>query len=311
MKVLEATVGALIQQAIALDRTFSLRVVNRITTESDRGVIADRLTVELKADHPEANSWAVIAALRFDRPGQVQISAVPGCGVPNRFLHTTPTCGHCATHAGELLVLRNLHTGACLQIGRGCATSVLGDSGQVVVQYADLLTPALQPQAVACGACVAVDQAAWKAQDNELDAHPADHYAYRLDKYLAQVARQIALHGWVSRRQAEATGKPPTCELALEARFAVHEVTPEAVAVAPSGPLPDGGYGQTAGAALAWARQLARDDRNLDDYELRLHEIAQKDVIAYGEIGLAASMIQAHHAAAQRAIEQQLTARPS
>ena len=107
LKVLEATVGALIQQAVALDRTVSLLVLNRTTTESDRGVIADRLTVELKGDHPEANGWAVIAALRFDGHGQVQISAVPGCGVPDRFLHTTPTCGHCATHAGELLVLLN------------------------------------------------------------------------------------------------------------------------------------------------------------------------------------------------------------
>jgi len=63
------------------------------------------------------------------------------------------------------------------------------------VQYADLL--------------IAADAAARQAQGYDIDIFSAERYAYRLDKYLAQVARQIGLNGWVSRKQAETTGKPP------------------------------------------------------------------------------------------------------
>ena len=285
LPALEAKVGALIQQAVAVNRLFSLLAVKRTTSESAQGVITDQVTVELKGDRPEIDGWAVIAALQFDARGQVQVNAVPDCGLPERFLHAPPACGHCAAHASELLVLRNLHTGACLQIGRGCVVAVLGATCPATVQYADLL--------------IAADAAARQAQGYEIDVFSAERYTYRLDKYLAQVARQIALNGWCSRKQAETTGKPPTSELALDALFAVHDVTPDVVST------------QTAQAAIAWARQLAQEERDLSDYERRLQEIAQQDTITYGEAGLAASLLQAHQSAAQRAIERQLTDRPS
>ena len=297
LSALESKVGALVQQAVALNHMFSLLAVQRTTSESAQGVITDQVTVDLKGDRPEIEGWAVIAALQFDARGQVQVNAVPDCGVPERFLHAPTACGHCAAQTSELLVLRNLHTGACLPISRSCVAAVLGATGPATVQYADLL--------------IAADAAARQAQGYEIDVFSAERYAYRLDKYLAQVARQIALNGWVSRKQAETTGQPPTSELALDALFAVHDVTPDVGSTTPGGPPPDGGYGQTAQAAIAWARQLALEERALSDYERRLHEIAQQDTITYGETGLAASLLQAHHSAAQRAIERQLTDRPS
>jgi hypothetical protein len=285
LPALETKVGALIQQAAALDRTFSLLVVKRTTAESANGVITDQLTVELKGDRPAINGWDVIASLQFNERSQALVNAVPDCGVPERFLHAPPVCEQCGVHANELLVLRNLLTGACLLIDQGCVPVVLGATGPAVVQYAALL--------------IAADAAARQTEGNDLDTLNADRYAYRLDKYLAQVARVITLNGWCSRRQSEKSGKPATSDLALDALFAIHDMTPEAAAVS------------TAETAIAWARQLAQEQRDLSDYERRLHEIAQQDVIRYSETGLAASLLQAHQSAAQRAIERQLTDRPS
>jgi hypothetical protein len=282
---LETKVGALIQQATALDRTFSLLVVKRTTAESASGVITDLLTVELKGDRPGINEWDVIASLQFDAHSQPQVNVVPDYGVPERFLHASPVCGECGVHASELLVLRNLYTGDYRLIDQGCVPAVLGATGPAVVQYAALL--------------IAADAAARQTQGNDLDTLNADRYAYRLDKYLAQVARVITLNGWCSRRQSEKSGKPATSDLALDALFAIHDVTPEAAAVA------------TAAAAIAWARQLAQEQRDLSDYVRRLYEIAQQEVIIYREIGLAASLLQAHQSAAQYAMERQLTDRPS
>lgn len=282
---LETKVGVLIQQAAALDRTFSLLVVKRTTAESASGVITDQLTVELKGDRPEINGWNVIASLQFGARRQAQVNAVPDYGVPEQLLHTSPVCERCGVHVSELLVLRNSHTDACLLIDRGCVPAVLGAGGLAVVQYVTLL--------------IAADAAVRQTQGNDLDTLNADRYAYRLDKYLAQVVRQIGLQGWVSRKKAEATGAAPTSERAIDAMFAVHDVTPDAAAVA------------AAEAALVWARQLTPEDHVLSNYELKLHEIATKETITYGETGLAASLLQAHQSAGQRAIERQLTTRPS
>jgi hypothetical protein len=285
LPALETKVGTLIQQAAALGRTFSLLVVKRTTAESASGVITDQLMVELKGDRPGINGWDVIASLQFDARSQPRVNAVPDCGIPERFLHAPPVCEQCGVHASELLVLRNLHTGTCLLIDQSCVPAVLGATGPAVVQYAAFL--------------IAADAAARQTQGNELDTLNADRYAYRLDKYLAQVARQIGLHGWVSRKKAEVTGAAPTSERAIDAMFAVHDMTPDAAAVA------------AAEVALVWARQFTPEDYDLSDYELKLHEIATKEIITYGETGLAASLLQAHQSAAQRAIERQLTTRPS
>ncbi len=285
LKELNATLGALIQQAAALGRTITWLVVDRATSENRHGVISDRLVVELTGDRPEVNSWAVLAALALDAHGQVQLRAVPDYGVPERFLRAKAICGHCGTSASELLVLRNLNTTNCLLIGRGCAAEVIGSGGGQIIQYADVL--------------IAADEAARQAQGRDVDAISADRYAYRLAPYLAQVARQIALHGWVSRKKAEHENIAATSELALDALFAAYDVTPDVTAVA------------SVDAALAWALGLAQEERDLSDYELKLHELAQKEIISYAETGLAASLLSAHQASAQRALERQLTTQPS
>jgi hypothetical protein len=200
-------------------------------------------------------------------------------------LRAKAICGHCGTPASELLVVRNLHTTNCLLIGRGCVAQVLGSAGGQAVAYADIL--------------LAADAAARQAQGRDIDAINADRYAYRLAPYLAQVARQMARHGWVSRKKAERENIAATSELALDALFAAYDVSPDADAVA------------AAEAALVWARQLAQEERDLSDYELKLHELAQKEIISYAETGLAASLLSAHQASAQRAIERQLTTQPS
>lgn len=279
------TLGALIQQAAALERKITWLVVDRATSENRHGVISDQLVVELTGDRPEVNGWAVLAALVLDAHGQVQIRAVPDYGVPERFLRANAICGHCGTPAPELLVLHNLHTGNCLLIGRGCAAEVLGPNGSKSVQYADVL--------------IVADEAARQAQGRDVDAINANRYAYRLVPYLAQVARQIALYGWVSRKKADRDNIAATSELALDALFAAYDVTPDATATA------------SAEAALTWARQLAQEERDLSDYELKLHELAQKEIISYAETGLAASLLSAHQASAQRALERELTTQPS
>jgi len=282
---LKAAVEAFKQLAVEMGRPIEITVLHREAIENDLGVLAERYTVSLTAQPPTAAGWTIGAAFKVVS-GQTQLRHVPDQGVPETYLHARPVCDHCGADCGarSIFVLRNQHDGHCVQIWRDCLIDFLGQAGCAATAYAELL--------------MSIDEALRTIEVSDLDTLKAVHYVYRLDKYLPVVAAVIESVGWVSRKQSEASGRPATADLALDVVLANRAIPISAEAQS------------TAQAALAWAKQLSTEDRNLDDYEQHLFEVTQHEFISAAECGLAASMISAHRRAAAQAVDRQFAGQP-
>ncbi len=283
---LKAAVAAFKQLAAEMGRQIEIAIAQREAIENDLGVLTERYTVSLAADTPVAAGWSVIAIFTVDLDGKTHLRHVPDQGVPEAYLHARPVCDHCGVDCGvrPMFVSRNQHDGHCTQIWRDCLSDFLGQAANPAVAYAELL--------------MSMDEALRNLEVSDLDTLNAAHYVYRLDRYLAVVAAVMEEVGWVSRKQSEATGRPATADLALDVMLANRAIAISADAHA------------NAQAALAWAKRLSQENRNLDRYEQTLCEVAQHDFIPYADTSYAASMIIAHQRAATKAIDRQFAGQP-
>ncbi len=285
---LKSAIAAFKQAADDCSQSLVVSIGQRETIENEMGVLAERYTATLVADAPVCGDWIIIAAFTVNVlvGNHVSLQHVPDQGVPDEYRQARPVCDHCGLDGGTRphLVLRHRRDGCCRQIRQDCLNAFSGQEASDVLAYADRL--------------MALDCTLRNLEVSDLDALHASHYLYRLDRLLAVVAAVIEETGWVSRKQSAATGKPASVERALDVMLANRRITISAEAQA------------TAKAALAWAGQLTQDARDLDRYELTLHDIAQREFIAYADAGYAATLISAHQHAAAQALDCQSSDRP-
>lgn len=284
---LNSLVDTLKQQIAALGYTLDLSIVNSVRTENESGVITDRATIAVTAAPPIFGHWIIIGAVPCTAFSQQHLRAVPDCGVPEPYVEASSMCDHCATVIRDqtVFIVRDQHSGHCLRVARGCLTTFAGGPIGAVADYADLL--------------MTTDEAIYTFETSDLETLRAEHYAYRLEKLLDAVAALIERDGWVSRKVSQTTGRPPTAEIALDWMLA-------------NRPIEIGPATHTlALAALTWAKNLNQTTRDLNDYELKVHAIAQRAIIGYTDVGLAASMIAAYRAALANPVDRGQPDRPS
>jgi len=258
--------------------TLSSRLID--STENDLGVRTEQQQVQLDVTaSPIAAGWEFIASLAVDDNGITAVRYVPDKGLPHDYLTAAAVCDHCGADYGRrsIYVLRSLADGRCLRVGRDCLIELLGPTARTTADYAEAL--------------MTIDQRLRDLELSDFITFDAARHDYHLQKYLLVVAEVIDQVGWVSRKQSEATGKPATADFALDIVLANRQIA-----------IGDAARERVM-AALAWARQLKSEDRNLGAYELKLAALAEQTYISAADCGLAASLLVACDQAARRAVE--------
>lgn len=272
-------VEPLIAAAVQAGHQATLITTLKGSTENDLGVRTEQYTVRLEvADPPSASGWAFIASFTLDENSLPTLRYIPDRGLPLELTHAA-VCDHCGVNVGRrpIYVLRSLVDGRCLRIGPDCLTDLLGPTARTVADYAEQL--------------LTIDRILRALELDDFITLDAAHHDYHLEKYLTVVAAVSEQIGWVSRKQSEATGKPATADFALDIVLANRAINISADAQA------------RVSAALAWARQLKSEDRNLTTYELKLAALAEQTYISAADCGLAASLLVACDQAARHAVE--------
>ena len=275
------------QQIAALGFQLDVKHGNRTQIENESGVISEHLTLTVTADPPRFGRWIIVGALPCTAVSQHHLRIVMSCGVPEPYVNAAPVCDHCASTIRDqtIFIVRDQQAGHCLRVARGCLPAFAEGQIGTSADYAELL--------------MTTDEVIRTLETSDLETLRAEHHTYRLEKLLDAVAALIERDGWVSRRLSQTTGRPPTAEIVLDWMLANRpiEVSPTAHHVAV--------------AALAWAKNLGSATSDLNDYELKIHAIAQQAIIGYAEVNLAASMIAAYRAALTKTSDQIHSDQPS
>ena len=287
LRRLTNVLGSLQQRIAALGYQLDFKLGNRTQIENEQGVISEQLTLSVTADLPRFGHWIIVGALPYMAVSQHHLRIVLDCGVPEPYVDAAPICDHCASTIRDqaIFVVRDQQDGHCLRVARSCLPAFAENPIGTSADYAEML--------------MTTDEAIRTFETSDLETLRAEHHTYRLEKLLDVVAVLIERDGWVSRKVSQTTGRLPTVEIALDWMLANRpiEISPTAH--------------QMTVAALAWARNHESSTHNLNDYELKIRAIAQQAVISYADVGLAASMIAAYHAALAKAADSLHPDRPS
>lgn len=265
--LIEARLAKMAKRAARLGVECPTLRYERFTRREDRGIDADgkRVIIErpmvrvwIDGAQPAVAGWRPVANLV--RTGDQNVfRAPPGVTVPESF-RSRHVCDHCSTKRArkETWILRNVDTGALIQVGRTCIQDFFGG--------------ACDPATLAFWAT------AWDACEGAGD--PTADYAETAD-YLACVATAVRVDGWTSA-SAAGYGRRATWGLA-----AMIMDPPPLVRGADPLPRPTAADHDTATEALAWIRSADLDS----EYLRNLAAACSSDYAHRKVFGLLASLV--------------------
>lgn len=150
--------------------------------------------------------WVFIAALDHELgEGNTIVNGLPGVELPNGFQHKDSYCDHCRqTRVRKTTyVVRHDENNETKQVGSTCLHDFLGVSAAAAVAQIEMLSDA-----------VGALEAAGGGFDDGATAEPK---VFDLVDYLAWVAMNVRVHGWLSRADASAQMKVSTADAAYGA----------------------------------------------------------------------------------------------
>ena len=273
------------------------RIVRRLDSEGNVLITTNEMVpmvrFRLIGQAPRIEGWTFGATLQH-MDGETVLLTVPGFSVPTKYRKTGNLCEHCRFNRARVQTFILQHDdGRMTQVGRSCLKDFLGHSDPAkAAAYAELL--GTLPELCAAS----------EGGDDELsDSYSGGRtpQAWNLSDYLAYVAANIRVNGWVSRAQARDGMTSATADNAYGAMF------PSPYAVKKDIIVPEAQDGTVAEAALTWVRETMvtklEEDGDLNDYEHNLATIVRMDYVTSKTMGLAASIVSSHARAIGREIE--------
>lgn len=242
-----------------------------------RDYIYRMVDLVVTGEAPRVGSYEFLARVEFTEGG-VLIQGRPGAqDVDAKYRHTDGHCDHCkVTRArGEVFVVRNLETGAQLQVGRSCLRDFLGvDSPEKVAHRFSF----------------------W-GEVNDQDGHygAALEPSYSTEGLLKLAAVTIRMYGWCSKGQA-ANDERLTPTIAYVLLVARPPQAPRDQERAIAKAIRDGvteADGALARTVMSWVAASEADS----DYMHNLQVLLGSDQVAIKRAGMAISAVAAYHRA--------------
>ncbi len=170
----------------------------RIGDPARKGMV-DVLDVTITGSTPKVGEFEFLASIELTGAGNF-VDSVPGVEIDPKYRTTDSRCEHCKKTRGRkhVYAVRNLETGAELQVGRTCLRDFLGidDPERIINQFKF-----------------------WRLLDSEgeegFESYGRAEWSVSLEYMLAMTNACIRIWGWASKGAAEASyGKmTPTIEL--------------------------------------------------------------------------------------------------
>jgi hypothetical protein len=254
---------------------------NTITEKSGDGYAQEYVEVLLSGfESPKLNGWSFVA--RLDHANEVGniVRPVPGFVVPDLYRDRESVCEHCKInrYRRDTYLVRNDESGEIKQIGSSCLKDFLGHQHpEKIAKMAELLGYA--------------DELARGAMSVGEDRRFID-----LEAYLAHVALQIDLHGYMSLSKARQINSTvinerdmveSTSSRALNSLFPNPRIADEL-------PKPEDKHFDLAIKSIEWAANLGEDGTVLNDYQYNIHVLAASGVIEFRSTGYASSIVGAY-----------------
>jgi hypothetical protein len=251
----------------------------------------DRVTLTVEGGAPRVGPFEFLAKVEHSPEGNV-VDIVPGRTVDIRFRSTPSSCEHCQTtrQRKETYVVRNVETGAEVQVGSTC-----------ILDYTGRATPAGLAQRFAFFADVAsaFDEDSWGSGGGWGAQFP-------VDEVLALSAAAIRKWGWCSKGQAQVAGGDLDATAFIVASYmdpprrrtesTEHIFKRNSQLKAELRPEADMAYGR---AILDWLSDGGAGD---GDYGHNLKVVCARGIIEGKRIGLVASAVQAYERAQEREV---------
>lgn len=247
-----------------------------------RTVTYYRKDVTVTGSAAKVGNFEFLARIEFTEAG-VMLDSKPGVtDLDPRFRTTTCMCDHCRVDRarGEVFVVRNLDTGAQVQVGRSCLRDFLGtDTPEKIANRFTFWATIRGMEEDDFGP-------AGKAPGDSVNALGA----------LKLAARCTRLFGWCSVGQSKNDSRlTPTIDYVALGRRQREKLSNKGdVALWDKIHAADAGDEPVAAAALAWVRTTMRVD---SDYEHNLHTILAGESFPAKRMGLAISAVAAYHRA--------------
>ncbi|MBN1249903.1 MAG: hypothetical protein JXC32_19730 [Anaerolineae bacterium] len=250
--------------------------------ENDDGAVTRLYTVRVTGEAPRIAGWRFVARLQHLGDGNV-VRSVPGEAVPERFRAAEPWCDHCNAHRHrkDTFVVAN-DDGEYAQVGSSCLADFTGHgSPDAAAQAAEYLIQAAE-------LCREATDEEWPGGGGR------GPFLIQIETYLAYVAADVRMNGWIPRDQMGATAD---CALSVMLDRGKRD---------PSSDLePTERDWKKARKALAWARGELAARQSLTEYEWNLVRVCERDAIETGWIGYAASLIPTYTREMNRQMEKE------
>ena len=223
-----------------------------------------KLTIEISNQPFKYDGWSFIGVIQHTENGNI-LRLFQNISIPENYKTDPPTCEHCnfQRNRKDTYVVKH-ENGEFKRIGRNCLKDFTGHPN--ILLYASY-----------------IEELSYLYEDIDEyisgDYKEEDFYAtsyINKEKYMAAVNYCIHQYGWLSKRNAEETGKIPTSYEALELMY--------------NRDFDQKDYDESQ-KAIDWAKQISEDKREYNNYLHNVWVIAQKNCFEQRDLGIAASII--------------------
>lgn len=257
------------------------RIVRTFTRTNALGeevkVEREYVQVTITGDRPVLSGWALAGTKDVMPNGEMLLSEVPGTEIPAEYRKPTWNCEHCNTNRRrkQLVIVRNVETGAYKQVGKTCLQNFLGgmDVKGYLAYYSMLID--IQP------GDADPDEPGYYSERGVVAFDPV--------RFLTVTALIIRRLGWVSAAKAR---EDRTVSTARTVYSYILGKTPEDKELRQEVGEPTEQDEALASAALEWARSHSPDTTS--GYLYNLGVAARQDCIMDKTSGIMASAVSAY-----------------
>lgn len=249
----------------------------------------DRVNLTIVGEAPRVGSYEFLAKIEHSDAGNI-LDLMPGRTVGTRFRSTKSMCEHCHTdrRRNETFVLRNVDTGAEVQVGRTCLKDFLGYCNPAEIAQRFAFFKAIQDES----------EESWGGRGWG-DTVP-------VDEAIALTFAAIRLWGWSSKGAAQVTGNRATADnvrLVINPPFNLYkDYNRELLQLQKElkAEFRDPADWLEAVKVLDWLAQGGAGD---GDYGYNLKTICARGVVEGKRMGLVCSAVQAYERAMERQVK--------